>query len=74
MDIDIRKLKNPDVVESVVRENMAMIEKLIRAANRSWGGWVVTQIIEEEFSNPLISGVSTGRRNITRNIRIGQRL
>lgn len=37
MDIDIRKLKNLDVVEYVVRENMAMIEKLIRAANRSWG-------------------------------------
>lgn len=36
------------------------------------GGWVVTQIIEEEFSNPLISGVSKGRRNNTRNIRIGR--
>jgi Bacterial mobilisation protein (MobC) len=37
MDIDIRKFKNLDVVETLVRENLAVIERLMRAANRSWG-------------------------------------
>jgi predicted HicB family RNase H-like nuclease len=37
MDIDIRKFKNLDVVEALVRENLAVIERLMRAANRSWG-------------------------------------
>jgi hypothetical protein len=35
--IDIRKLKNLDVVEALVRESLPVIERLIRAANRSWG-------------------------------------
>lgn len=37
LDIDIRKLKNLDVVEALVRENQTVIERLIRAVNRSWG-------------------------------------
>ena len=37
MDIDIRKLKNLDLVEKVVRENAEVIERLLRAVNRSWG-------------------------------------
>ena len=37
LDIDIRKLKALGEVETLVRENLTVIERLIRAANRSWG-------------------------------------
>ena len=37
MDIDIRKFKGLDVFEGVVRENLKVIDRLIRAANQSWG-------------------------------------
>lgn len=36
-DVDIRKLKDFHVIENIIRENLAVIDKLIRAANRSWG-------------------------------------
>lgn len=37
MDIDIRKLKGLDVFERVVKENLTVIDRVIRAANQSWG-------------------------------------
>lgn len=37
IDIDIRKLKSLDVFERVVKENLTVIDRLIRAANQSWG-------------------------------------
>jgi hypothetical protein len=37
LDIDIRKLKNLDAVETLVRENLSVMERLLRAVNRSWG-------------------------------------
>lgn len=37
LDIDIRKLKSLDLVETLVRENLNVMERLIRAVNRSWG-------------------------------------
>ena len=37
MDIDIRRLKGLDVFERVVQENLTVIDRLIRAANQSWG-------------------------------------
>ena len=37
MDIDIRKFKGLDVFEMIVRENLRVIDRLMRAANQSWG-------------------------------------
>lgn len=37
MEIDIRKLRDFDVVERLLHENLNVIEKLIRVVNRSWG-------------------------------------
>jgi len=37
MDIDIRRFKGLDVFERVVKENLTVIDRLMRAANQSWG-------------------------------------
>lgn len=37
MDVDIRKLKDFYLVENLLKENLGIIDKLMRAANRSWG-------------------------------------
>lgn len=37
MDVDIRKLKDFYLVESLIKKNLDVIDKLMRAANRSWG-------------------------------------
>ncbi len=37
LDIDIRKLKDFYLVERLIKENIEIIDKLMRAANRSWG-------------------------------------
>ena len=37
MDVDIRRLKDFYLVENLLKENLGIIDKLLRAANRSWG-------------------------------------
>jgi hypothetical protein len=37
MDVDIRKLKDFYLIESLIKKNLDVIDRLMRAANRSWG-------------------------------------
>jgi len=37
MDVDIRKLKDFYLIESLIKKNLDVIDRLMRAANHSWG-------------------------------------
>jgi len=37
LDIDLRKLKHLDTFEMVVKDNLKVIDRLMRATNQSWG-------------------------------------
>ena len=37
LNVDIRKLKDFYIIEGPIRENIQIIDRLIRAANQSWG-------------------------------------